>query len=452
MRLTIFGSGYVGLVTGACLADVGHEVTCVDVDQAKIDRLRKGDVPIYEPGLSAVIHRALAGGTLKFTTDALTAITGAEVQFITVGTPSDETGAADLRHVLAVAKTIAETADTSKIVVVKSTVPVGTCELVRAALDSVERYGKVEHEVVSNPEFLKEGSAVSDFMRPDRIIVGANTERARSIMHQIYEPYVRNHERTIYMDVRSAELTKYAANAMLATKISFINEIANLAERLGADIEQVRRGIGADQRIGYHFIYPGAGYGGSCFPKDVQALAQSAQGVGYDTPLINAVEAVNLRQKRVLFEKLMEELGEVQGRTIAVWGLAFKPNTDDIRQAPSRTLIEALWEAGANVQAFDPVAAKEFLRAYSDRGGELVLSTDKYAALDGADALVVCTEWQQFRAPDFDEMALRLNRRLIVDGRNLYVPERMGSIGWTYLSIGRQTARPLGNGSTNSPS
>ncbi len=448
MRLTIFGTGYVGLVTGACLADVGHEVTCVDVDQAKIDRLRIGDVPIYEPGLSALIDRAVKGGTLHFTTDAPSSVRGADVLFIAVGTPSDETGSADLQHVLAVATTIAEAAETSKIVVVKSTVPVGTGERVKARLQFMQRANKIEHEVVSNPEFLKEGSAISDFMRPDRIIVGAETEHAKKVMHEIYEPYIRNHDRTMYMDIKSAELTKYAANAMLATKISFINEIANLAERLGADIEHVRRGIGADQRIGYHFIYPGAGYGGSCFPKDVQALAQTAKRAGYDTPLLAAVETINARQKRVLFEKLTQELGDVRDRTVAVWGLAFKPNTDDIREAPSRTLIEALWEGGARVQAFDPVAAMEFRLAYPDRPNELVLSADKYAALEGADALVICTEWQLFRAPDFEEMALRLNRRLIVDGRNLYVPERMASIGWTYSSIGRQTTRPRTTGGT----
>lgn len=445
MRLTIFGTGYVGLVTGACLADVGHHVVCVDVDAAKIDRLRKGDIPIYEPGLAAVVERGVASGQLDFTTDAAAAVAQAEVQVIAVGTPPDESGAADLQYVLAVAETIATHARGHKVVVVKSTVPVGTSDKVAGKLAAVRdaRGVPFDFDVVSNPEFLKEGSAVGDFLKPDRIIVGAASERAREVMKEIYEPFNRNHERTLYMDVRSAELTKYAANAMLATKISFINEMANLAERLGADIEQVRRGIGADQRIGYHFIYPGAGYGGSCFPKDVQALLRTADTLDYPASLVAAVEAVNNRQKAVLFDKLQAELGDLAGRTIAVWGLAFKPNTDDIREAPSRTLIEALWGAGAKVKAFDPVAQSAFRGAYGERA-DLMLTADKYAALEGADALVICTEWQQFRAPDFEEMANRLGNKLIVDGRNLYVPERMGDLGWTYLSIGRQPVAPAG--------
>lgn len=443
MRLTIFGTGYVGLVTGACLADVGHHVVCVDIDAGKVNRLRKGDIPIYEPGLTAVVERNVAAGTLEFTTDATAAIAHAAVIFVAVGTPPDETGAADLQHVLAVADTIATHAAGHKVVVVKSTVPVGTSDQVaaRLAATGAARGTVFEYDVVSNPEFLKEGSAVGDFQKPDRIIVGAASERAAAVMKEIYEPFNRNHERTLYMDVRSAELTKYAANAMLATKISFINEMANLAERLGADIEQVRKGIGADQRIGYHFIYPGAGYGGSCFPKDVQALAKTAQDLGYAAPLIEAVEAVNQRQKHVLFAKLNDEIGHMNGKTVAIWGLSFKPNTDDVREAPSRTLMEALWQAGAKVRAYDPVAGGEIHRIYGDRP-DLTLAADKYAALDGADALVICTEWQQFRAPDFQEMGARLGRKLIVDGRNLYVPERMRDLGWTYLSIGRSRVAP----------
>jgi UDPglucose 6-dehydrogenase len=443
MRLTIFGTGYVGLVTGACLADVGHHVVCVDVDAGKIDRLRAGEIPIYEPGLGAVVERNVAAGTLDFTTDAAAAIGEAEVIFIAVGTPPDESGAADLKYVLAVAETIATHARGHKVVVVKSTVPVGTSDTVAERLASMRAANGADFEfdVVSNPEFLKEGSAVSDFLKPDRIIVGAASERARAVMTEIYEPFNRSHERTLHMDVRSAELTKYAANAMLATKISFINEMANLAERLGADIEQVRRGIGADQRIGYHFIYPGAGYGGSCFPKDVQALVRTAGDLGYPAPLIAAVELVNNRQKTTLFEKLQAQLGELSGRTVAIWGLSFKPNTDDVREAPSRTLMEALWAAGAQVRAFDPVAEHEIQRIYGERP-DLVLVPDKYAALDGADALVICTEWQQFRAPDFEAMASRLGRKLIVDGRNLYAPERMRDLGWTYLSVGRQPVSP----------
>jgi len=435
MRLTIFGTGYVGLVTGACLADVGHDVLCVDVDAAKIERLRKGEIPIYEPGLAAVVERNAAAGTLDFTTDATAAVAHGPVQMIAVGTPPDESGAADLQYVLAVADAIATHAKGHKVVVVKSTVPVGTSDKVADRLAAANTAG-FTFDVVSNPEFLKEGAAVGDFQKPDRIIVGAASERARAVMHEIYEPFNRSHDRMLYMDVRSAELTKYAANAMLATKISFINEMANLAERLGADIEQVRRGIGADQRIGYHFIYPGAGYGGSCFPKDVQALLRTAEELDYPAPLIAAVEAVNNRQKHTLFEKLRAELGDLAGKTIAVWGLAFKPNTDDVREAPSRALIEALWQAGANVRAFDPIAIHEIARVYGSRP-DLVLTSDKYTTLDGADALAICTEWQQFRAPDFNEMAERMNARLIVDGRNLYVPDRLRDLGWTYLSVGR---------------
>ncbi|AEQ53129.1 UDP-glucose dehydrogenase family protein [Pelagibacterium halotolerans] len=446
MRLTIFGTGYVGLVTGACLADVGHQVICVDVDAKKIARLRAGEIPIHEPGLDEVVHRNVAAGTLEFTTDTARAVAHGQVQFVAVGTPPDESGAADLQYVLAVAETIGKAMARRKIVVVKSTVPVGTSDKVRARLAQVlsDRNSALEFDVVSNPEFLKEGAAVNDFLKPDRIIVGTATDHAREVMKEIYEPFNRNHDRTIYMDVRSAELTKYAANAMLATKISFINEIANLAERLGADIEEVRRGIGADPRIGYHFIYPGLGYGGSCFPKDVQALGRTARDIGYDAPLIGAVEAVNTRQKTTLFEKMANHFGGAQGlkgKRIAVWGLAFKPNTDDMREAPSRVLIEALWAAGATVVAYDPVAMDETARIYGARD-DLMLAPDKYAALEGADALAICTEWQQFRAPDFDEMADRLAAKLIFDGRNIYAPDRLSRDGWTYVSVGRAPAYP----------
>jgi UDPglucose 6-dehydrogenase len=441
MKLTIFGTGYVGLVTGACLADVGHNVMCVDVDAKKIARLNQGEIPIHEPGLEAVVERNVSSGTLSFTTDAANAVAHANVQFIAVGTPPDETGAADLQYVLAVAESIGKAMADHKVVVVKSTVPVGTSDKARDKLKAVlaERHAAYEFEVVSNPEFLKEGAAVSDFLKPDRIVIGAASDHAREVMKELYEPFNRNHDRTVYMDVRSAELTKYAANAMLAAKISFINEIANLAERLGADIEEVRRGIGADPRIGYHFIYPGMGYGGSCFPKDVQALGRTASDVGYDAPLITAVEAVNKRQKTVLFEKMVHYFGGVdklRGKRIAVWGLSFKPNTDDMREAPSRVLLEALWHAGASVCAYDPVAMTETARIYGERD-DLGFAQDKYSALDKADALAICTEWQQFRAPDFAEMAERLNSRVIFDGRNLYAPERLQRDDWSYVSVGR---------------
>lgn len=446
MRIAIFGTGYVGLVTGACLADAGHHVLCMDVDEDKIARLGKGEIPIYEPGLEAIVQRNLGLGTLQFSGDAASAVAHAQVQFIAVGTPPDETGAADLQYVLSVAESIGEHMAAPKLVVVKSTVPVGTCDKVAERLGAVlaRRGSGLSFDVVSNPEFLKEGAAVGDFQKPDRIVVGTTSARARAVMAELYEPFNRSHDRTLYMDVRSAELTKYAANAMLATKISFINEIANLAEQLGADIEQVRRGIGADPRIGYHFIYPGLGYGGSCFPKDVQALARTAGEVGYDASLIEAVEAVNNRQKHRLYHKIVAHFGGeagLKGKTIAVWGLSFKPNTDDMREAPSRVLIEALWAAGARVHAFDPVAGAEVARIYGERP-DLVLARDKYGALDGADALAICTEWQQFRAPDFDEMALRMKARVIFDGRNLYVPERLRDVGWAYFSIGRATAWP----------
>jgi UDPglucose 6-dehydrogenase len=380
---------------------------------------------------------------LHFTTDAAHAVQHGQVQLIAVGTPSDEDGSADLQYVLAVAESIARHMHDYKVIVNKSTVPVGTAGNAQTRMEQLlaARGVKISFDVVSNPEFLKEGAAVNDFLKPDRIIVGAESERARTIMRELYVPFNRNHERTIFMDVRSAELTKYAANAMLATKISFMNEMANLAERLGADIEEVRKGIGADPRIGYHFIYPGCGYGGSCFPKDVKALAHTAQQVGYNAQLLQAVEAINDTQKATLFSKLAAHFGgnaQLGGKTIAVWVLAFKPNTDDMREAPSRTLMEALWQAGAIVQAYDPVAMEEADRIYYKHTG-LTLCDDKYAALQDADALVICTEWQQFRVPDYAEMAARMRSKVIVDGRNLYQPHKLQAQGWAYFSVGRAT-------------
>lgn len=441
MRLSIFGTGYVGLVTGACLAEVGHNVVCIDIDEEKINHLSNGQVPIWEPGLDSIVARNVLEGRLRFTTDVMFAVDHAEIQFIAVGTPPDEDGSADLQYVLAVAESIARNMTSYKVLVNKSTVPVGTADRVRERVAAVlaERRFELPYDVVSNPEFLKEGAAVGDFLKPDRIIIGTDSEKARQLMHDLYEPFNRNHERTIFMDVRSAELTKYAANAMLATKISFMNELANMAEILGADIEEVRKGIGSDPRIGYHFIYPGCGYGGSCFPKDVQALGRTADQIGYDAPLLRAVEVVNNRQKGVLFDKLLRHFGGLEalsGKAIAVWGLAFKPNTDDMREAPSRSLIEALWAAGARVQAFDPVAMRETSRIYGERS-DLYLAEDKYAALKGADALAICTEWQQFRAPDFDEMQGRMAAKVIVDGRNLYSPTRLKEQGWAYYGVGR---------------
>jgi len=441
MKLTIFGTGYVGLVTGACLAEVGHKVICVDIDQGKIDRLNEGEIPIWEPGLDAIVARNVAEGRLSFTTDVAQGVTHAQIQFIAVGTPPDEDGSADLQYVLAVAESVARNMDGYKVLINKSTVPVGTADKVRERVSAVlaERGAELPFDVVSNPEFLKEGAAVGDFLKPDRIIIGTESAEAQALMRDLYEPFNRNHERTMFMDVRSAELTKYAANAMLATKISFMNELANMAEILGADIEEVRKGIGADPRIGYHFIYPGCGYGGSCFPKDVQALGRTADQIGYEAPLLKAVEAVNNRQKGVLFAKLARHFGGVENLTdkvIAVWGLAFKPNTDDMREAPSRKLIEALWAAGARVQAFDPVAMEETRRIYGERD-DLSLAGNKYAALEGADALAICTEWQQFRAPDLDEMQTRMRGKVVVDGRNLYQPARMKAEGWVYCGVGR---------------
>jgi UDPglucose 6-dehydrogenase len=449
MRLTIFGSGYVGLVQGACMAEMGNHVVCYDIDKDKIARLNQGEIPIYEPGLEAYVERNVEAGRLEFTTDVNKAVDHGLFQFIAVGTPPDEDGSADLQHVLAVARSIGENMEEYRIVVDKSTVPVGTADKVKAEIArTLDKRGQsIEFDVVSNPEFLKEGAAISDFMKPDRIIVGTDNPRTTELLKSLYEPFNRNRDRVISMDVRSAELTKYAANAMLATKISFMNELANLAEKFGADIEKVRVGIGSDPRIGYHFIYPGAGYGGSCFPKDVQALARSATGAGYDAELLNAVEAVNLRQKRRLFEKLEQHYdGDLKGKTIALWGLSFKPNTDDMREAPSRVLMEALWEAGASVRAYDPEAVEEAARIYPDQAG-LTLCETAYDTLDGAHALVIVTEWQEFRSPDFQMIKDTLADGVVIDGRNLYEPAAVEALGLEYYAIGRGrgTNMPLPN-------
>ena len=439
MRVTIFGTGYVGLVTGTCLAEVGNDVVCVDVDADKIARLARGEIPIYEPGLEPLVRANHKNGRLRFTTDADAAMAHAQIVFIAVGTPPDEDGSADLTHVLEVARTIGRALARPAVVVNKSTVPVGTADSVRAAIagELAVRGVDVAFDVVSNPEFLKEGDAVQDCMRPDRIIIGADSTRAVEVLKTLYAPFNRNHERIVPMDVRSAELTKYAANAMLATKISFMNEIANIAEQVGADVEQVRRGIGSDPRIGYHFIYPGAGYGGSCFPKDVKALAYSARAHGHEPRLLDAVESVNAQQKRKLFALIERHFdGRLAGRTVALWGLAFKPNTDDMREAPSRTLLEQLWTAGVGVRAYDPEATAEAERLYGARS-DLVLCDQPYAALEGADALVVVTEWKAFRSPDLERVRASLREPVIFDGRNIFEPKAIEAAGIAYYGIGR---------------
>jgi len=443
MRVAIFGTGYVGLVTGTCLAEVGHQVICVDIDQAKVDGLNNGIIPIYEPGLEPMVKANHDASRLTFTSDAATAIAHGQVIFIAVGTPPDEDGSADLQYVLAVARTIGRHITVPVVVVNKSTVPVGTADKVREAIAQAlaERGVEIAFDVVSNPEFLKEGDAVADCMRPDRIVVGASNPDSVALMRRLYAPFNRNHDRVVEMDVRSAELTKYAANAMLATKISFMNEIANIAEKVGADIEQVRQGIGSDPRIGWHFIYPGAGYGGSCFPKDVQALARTAQQYGHEPKLLNAVEAVNEHQKGHLYALIQRhyDRGEdegVRGKTFAVWGLAFKPNTDDMREASSRRLLAQLWEAGAQVRAYDPEATEEARRIFGERD-DLVFCDNAYDALEGADALVVVTEWKQFRSPDFVRLREMLSDAVVFDGRNLYDPQDIEAAGLAYYGIGR---------------
>jgi UDPglucose 6-dehydrogenase len=439
MRVTIFGSGYVGLVTGACLADAGNHVICVDVDAGKIERLNRGEVPIHEPGLDALIKRNAEAGRLEFTTDAVRGVQHGLFQLIAVGTPPGEDGSADLRYVLAVARTIGTHLGRYCIVITKSTVPVGTADKVRAALTETlaQRASQVEFDVVSNPEFLKEGAAIGDFMKPDRVVIGTDNPRTTELMRALYEPFIRNHDRLIVMDIRSSELTKYAANAMLATKISFMNELANIAERVGADIEKVRIGIGSDPRIGYSFIYPGTGYGGSCFPKDVQALIRSAHEAGHEPQILNAVEAVNAQQKEVLFHKMQRHFADgLRGRTLALWGLAFKPQTDDMREAPARTLIELLLKAGAQVHAYDPVAGPEAQRLYAGVEG-FTLAKNAYDAARGADALAIVTEWQEFRSPDFERLRELLKAPVIFDGRNLYDPAMVSRFGLTYYAIGR---------------
>lgn len=439
MKVAVFGSGYVGLVTGTCLADVGNQVSCVDVDSDKIDALKKGHIPIYEPGLEQLVLDNQKQGRLEFTLDAASAIKHADIIFIAVGTPPQEDGSADLQYVLKVAETIAKHMNEYKVVVGKSTVPVGTCDQIESTIQKglVERKQTIDFAVVSNPEFLKEGNAIEDFVKPDRIIVGTCDQRAQQLIRQLYAPFNRNHNRVIFMDRRSSELTKYAANAMLATKISFINEVSQIAELVGADIESVRHGIGSDPRIGYQFIYPGCGYGGSCFPKDVKALAQTANDFDYEPALLNAVEAVNQRQKMTLVKKITKHYaGNLAGKTFALWGLSFKPQTDDMREASSLVVMQALFAAGANVKAYDP-AAMEATQALFPEESKLMLTGTKEAALKQADALIICTEWKHFRAPDFAVIANEINDKVIFDGRNLYDPVRVAEYGLDYYAIGR---------------
>jgi UDPglucose 6-dehydrogenase len=445
MKVTIFGTGYVGLVTGTCLAEMGNHVMCIDVDAHKIHQLNQDRIPIYEPGLADFVRNNRVAGRLMFTTDAAAVVAHGLFQVIAVGTPPDEDGSADLQHVVAVARAIGQHVDSDyRVVVNKSTVPVGTADLVRNVIIEIleERGLRPNFDVVSNPEFLKEGNAIEDFMKPDRIVVGTDNPRATELLRALYAPFNRNHDRLVEMDIRSAELTKYAANAMLATKISLMNELANLAERLGADIEQVRVGVGSDPRIGYHFIYPGCGYGGSCFPKDVRALINTASRAEYDAHLLSAVDAVNDRQKERLFDKIYRHFrGNLEGRVFALWGLAFKPNTDDMRAAPSRAVMKSLWESGARVQAFDPEAMDEARRLYGERQ-DLVLCDSPESALQGADALVVVTEWNVFRSPDFTEMKAALGEPVIFDGRNLYDPQMLAHQGFVYYAIGRPSRPP----------
>jgi len=442
MKVTIFGSGYVGLVTGACLAEAGNHVICVDIDAAKVARLNAGEVPIHEPGLTALMQRNHASGRLEFTTDSARGVDHGLFQIIAVGTPPDEDGSADLRHVVDVARTIGKYLQRYAIVVTKSTVPVGTADTVRAEVTAAlaQRQAPIEFDVVSNPEFLKEGAAIQDFMKPDRVVVGTDGPRTTELMRALYEPFTRNHDRLIVMDVPSAELAKYAANALLATKISFMNELAGVAERVGADIERVRIGIGSDPRIGYSFIYPGTGYGGSCFPKDVKALIRSAHDVGQATPILDAVEQVNELQKSILVRKLKLLLGgQLTGVTVALWGLAFKPNTDDMREAPSRVIIDQLLAEGATVRAYDPVAMDEARRLYQAGQGTSALTfcRDAYEAASGAAALLIATEWQEFRSPDFERLKNLLSAPRILDGRNLYDPASLARQGFEYYAIGR---------------
>lgn len=439
MKVTIFGTGYVGLVQAAVLADVGHDVCCVDVDEEKINNLKQDIIPIYEPGLEELVRENYQEGRLSFTTDAKHGVEFGKVQFIAVGTPPGEDGSADLQYVLNVATTIAEYMNEEKTIVQKSTVPVGTADKVKEVIQAIlmKRNVSLDFDVVSNPEFLKEGAAIKDCQRPDRIILGTESETAEKRMRDLYQPFNRNHDKIIVMDNRSAEMTKYAANCMLATKISFMNEMANIAERVGADIEHVRQGIGSDSRIGFQFIYPGCGYGGSCFPKDVKALVHTADLNDYNSEILKAVESVNVRQKQKLFEYIANYFNNnLQGKTIALWGLSFKPNTDDIREASSRVLMEQLWDSGAVVQAFDPEAMDEIGKIYGNEP-KLTLVDTKEKALEGADALAICTEWHNFRAPDFELIRNQLREKVIFDGRNMYDPAMIKENGLTYISIGR---------------
>jgi UDPglucose 6-dehydrogenase len=441
VKITMIGSGYVGLVTGACFADTGNEVLCLDLDARKIAMLNAGRIPIYEPGLEAIVARNVNAGRLRFTTDVAESVDFGTVQIIAVGTPPDGDGAADLRNVVAAARNIGRHMRAYRLIVDKSTVPVGTADRVRSAVaeELAARGIEAPYSVVSNPEFLKEGAAVEDFMKPDRVVVGSDDERATQFMRALYAPFQRSHERMLVMDVRSAELTKYAANAMLATRISFMNELANLAERLGADIEQVRRGIGSDPRIGYHFLYAGCGYGGSCFPKDVQALQRTAEDNGMQLRVLRAVEEVNHDQKRLLLAKVVRRFGErLEARRFALWGLAFKANTDDMREAPSRAVIDGLLERGARVRAYDPAAEQEARRLYAGQPG-LDYAATPMAALDGADALIIVTEWKEFRSPDFEDVRGRLREPVLFDGRNLYDPALVRSAGLEYHGVGRGT-------------
>ncbi len=439
MKITIIGTGYVGLVSGVCLAELGNDVMCLDVDAEKIAMLQRGEIPIYEPGLEPLVKRNVAAGRLHFSTDVAAGVAHGQVQFIAVGTPPDEDGSADLQYVLAAAHAIGRHMEDYRLVVDKSTVPVGTADKVRAAIDSeLARRGKqIEFGVVSNPEFLKEGAAIDDFMRPDRIVIGVADERSTQMMREIFAPIQRNHDRMLVMDIRSAELTKYASNAMLATRISFMNELANLAETLGADIEHVRRGIGSDARIGYHFLYAGCGYGGACFPKDLSALQQTARDAGMETKILDAVARVNQVQKSRLLEKITRRFGaDLTGKRFAVWGLAFKPNTDDMREAPSRVIVPGLVEHGATVAAYDPIAMPQAQRLFARLPGVSYAKTPQ-AALDGADCLVIITEWKEFRSPDFGDIKRRLRTPVIIDGRNLYDPAVVRGFGLEYSGIGR---------------
>jgi len=443
MKITIFGAGYVGLVSGACLSEMGNHVVCIDVDARRIEMLQRGEIPIHEPGLDVLVRRNAAAGRLQFTQDLAAAVAHGTLQVIAVGTPPEEDGSADLQHVLAAARDIGRLMTDYKVVVDKSTVPVGTADKVHAAIaeELQARGSPVAYAVVSNPEFLKEGAAIDDFMKPDRIVVGSDDERATLLMRALYAPFMRNHDRLVVMDVRSAEFTKYAANAMLATRISFMNELARLADQVGADIEWVRKGIGTDPRIGTHFLYPGTGYGGSCFPKDVKALIRTARDHGVPLRVLQAVEDANDAQKLILVERVLQRFGEdLAGRSFALWGLAFKPNTDDMREAPSRVVIAELLKRGARIRAYDPVAREEAARIFGSTPG-LELVDSAMAAVQGSDALLIATEWREFRTPDFDALKAALKQPLVLDGRNLYEPALMQALGIDYVGVGRGARR-----------